>query len=244
VSSKLHRCSLLFFLVGGATAQDVPNQPESIQKSLKVPRIVCPGDPAGNLASVDCSYSGKQRLLDFVTSSVTDQAALGAVFFGLVAEARHDPAQLKRDWVGLGYRVGSRYGQNLAKGITELGVGAIMQVDPRHITYASDPRVQKHQSGLRPRVLHAFMDWLTVRRSSPNGGGRPLPNVPLFAGAAASGFSGYAWYPSPLATPKEAALRAGSSLGTALAASFYTEFQPEVGRLLGAIFRRRTSPTP
>jgi hypothetical protein len=231
-------------LAGVAFAQNAPNQPANIQNSLKVKRIVCPGDPAGNLASVDCSYTAKQRMLDFVSSSVTDQAALGAVFFGLVAEARQDPAQWKRDWVGLGYRVGSRYGQNFAKGVTELGVGAIMQVDPRHISYASDPRVKNHQSGVRPRVQHAFMDWLTVRRSAQNGGGSPLPNVPLFAGAAASGFSGYAWYPSPLATPKEAALRAGSSLGTALAASFYTEFQPEVGRLLGAIFKRRTPPTP
>jgi hypothetical protein len=55
---------------------------------------------------------------------------------------------------------------------------------------------------------------------------------------------GYDWYPARLNTPQQAAMRASFSLGTALGASFYTEFQPEIGRLLGGILKRRAAKTP
>jgi hypothetical protein len=210
---------------------------------LAVKRVVCPGDPSGNLASVDCNYTMTLRLTDFVSGSVTDQALLGAVFFGSVAELRKDPPEWKRNWSGYGYRVGSRYAQNLSKGLTEFTFGVIMRTDPRHVSYASDPRIKVHKSGVVPRIGHAFADWATVRRTSEKGDGIPLPNLPLFAGAAASGFVGNAWYPDRLSTPGQALLRGSSSLGTALASSFYTEFSPEIGRMLGAIFKRRPSAT-
>jgi hypothetical protein len=214
----------------------------AMQGQLAVPRRTCPGDPAGNLASIDCNFTPSQRREQFVTGSVTDQALLGAVFFGSVAQLMDDPAEWKKDWTGLGERIGARYAQNFTKGLTEYAFSAMLYTDPRHVSYANDPRVGNHKLGVKPRIGHAFMDFLSVRRSSQNGDGRALPNVPLFAGAAASGFVGYAWYPDRLATPQEAARRASFSLGTALAASFYTEFQPEVGRLLGAIFKRGRAP--
>jgi hypothetical protein len=232
------RCFLLLagFTASQAFPADGPNRAATIAEVAKN----CPGEPPGNLASIDCSFSESSRIEQFVAGSLTDQAILSATFFGFVAQLRKDPAEWKRDGAGFGYRVGTRYAQNMAKGLTGYGFGAAMRVDPRHISYAGDPRIGKHNPGVRPRIGHAFMDWLTVRRSSPNGAGKPLPNLPLLAGAAASGFAGYAWYPDRLATPKEAALRASSSLGTALAASFYNEFQPEVSRLLSTLFKRRT----
>jgi hypothetical protein len=231
---------------GVALSQNLPDQQSlaNPQNLLKIPRKNCPGDPPGNLSSFDCSFHESTRFEQFVSGSVTDQAVLSATFFGFVAQLRKDPNEWKQDWGGFGYRVGSRYAQNMAKGLTEYGFGALMRVDPRHTTYASDPRIQQHKTGVTPRIGHAFMDWLTVRRSSPDGNGRALPNLPLFLGAGASGFSGYAWYPDRLATPGQAALRGSSSLGTALAASFYAEFQPEISRLLGAIFKSKAPAQP
>ncbi|HEV2200498.1 MAG TPA: hypothetical protein VGR73_11815 [Bryobacteraceae bacterium] len=225
-----------------AFPQSAPAIP-AMQGQLAVPRRTCPGDPAGNLASIDCNFTPSQRWEQFVTGSVTDQALLGATFFGSIAQLMDDPAEWKKDWTGLGERIGARYAQNFAKGLTEYTFSAMLYTDPRHVSYANDPRIANHKRGVKPRIGHAFMDFLSVRRSSPSGDGRALPNVPLFAGAAASGFVGYAWYPDRLATPQQAAQRASFSLGTALAASFYNEFQPEVGRLLGAIFKRGKTPS-
>jgi hypothetical protein len=181
------------------------------------------------------------RAEGFVSSSLTDQAALGALFFGFIAQWQNSPREWHRDWTGFGDRVGSRYAQNMAKGLAELTFGSLLRDDPRHISYASDPRIcaSQRKTGISPRVGHAFMDFFTVRRSSKKGTGRRIPNISLFAGAAASGFVGNAWYPPSQATAGQAVIRASYSLGTALFSSFYTEFKPEVGRLLGAMFKRR-----
>lgn len=233
----------------------LPAYPQSMQRALG--RQTCPGMPAGDLSQTDCSFTPSLRLEQFVTTSVTDQAMLGAAFFGLMAQFQNNPAEWGRGWEGYGYRVGTRYAQGLAKGLTNYTIGAIMHDDPRNITYASDPAYClpgpngnlpgppcKHvrQTGVSPRIRHVFLNWIAVRHSNVLGDGKRLPNVPLFAGAAASGFVGYAWYPDHLATPQQAGLRASYSLATALGSSFYNEFQPEIGRLLGAIFRRGSTP--
>jgi hypothetical protein len=206
-------------------------------------RRTCPGDPPANLTSIDCNFTNRQRVTTLVTGSITDQAILGAVFFGAVAQVRNNPAEWTRDGSGFGYRVGSRYAQGLSKGVVEFGFGELMRTDPRHVSYASDPRV-KDPPTTRRRIGHAFMDFLTVRRSAVDGGGRPLPNLPLFAGATASGLVGNLWYPDSQTRASQTAMRATGSLATALAASFYTEFSPEIGRLLGAITKRGKNPAP
>jgi len=230
--------------------QDEPAA-RSLQRTLPVPRWTCPGDPAGALGSIDCSFTMTMRLQEFLGGSVTDQAALEAIFFGGFAQWMDSPKEWKQDWTGFGYRVGSRYAQGAAKGLAELAVGAAMRTDPRHVSYLSDPgrvadcetigqvKQRDHSPKVMPRVGHAFLDWVSVRQSSPCNGGKRLPNLPLFAGAAASGFVGNAWYPEELITPGQAGIRASYSLATALGSSFYTEFQPEIGRALGWIFKRR-----
>jgi hypothetical protein len=222
-------------------------------------RRTCPGDPAGNLASVDCSFTLTLRFQNLVTSSISDQAMLGSVFYGTIAHVMNDPHEWGRGWAGFGDRVGSRYGQNLGKGIVEFSFGAALKIDPRHVSYASDPLIQPAAAGqgcvgapapgtvvpatVRRRIGHAFMDFLTVRRSSEDGCGHRLPNIPLFAGSAAGAFVGDLWYPPSARTPEEIGLRAAGSLATALGSSFYTEFSPELGRVLGAIFKTGKTPT-
>jgi hypothetical protein len=220
----------------------------AIQETLG--RVTCPGDPPGNLASLNCFYTERMRFDHFLGASVTDQAVLGATFWGLVAHVRDSPPEWDQGWDGFGRRVGTRYAQNFAKGATVLAVGMLMRSDPRHVSYASDPLIDKaqraravsarrHRSGrVWTRVGHAVMDWATVRQSAKNGDGARRPNLPLFAGAAASGFTGNIWSPERLTTPSETMKRIGGSLGTALFASFYNEFSPEIGRVLGRLTRR------
>jgi hypothetical protein len=41
---------------------------------LAMHRVVCPGDPAGNLASFNCNFTPELRLEEFIGNGVTDQA--------------------------------------------------------------------------------------------------------------------------------------------------------------------------
>jgi hypothetical protein len=231
---------------------------ESIQKRFG--RATCPGDPPGNLGSLNCEFTKTMRLQKFIGGSVTDQALLSASFFGTVAHFRDQPPEWGGGWEGLGKRIGTRYGQGVAKGLAVFGVGLLVRDDPRLVDYASDPLIDKKQRERVPtlarerrgrawtRIGHAFMDFATVRKSAPMGDGGRQPDWPLFAGAVVSGYAGNLWAPERLTTPEETAKRIGGSLGTALFASFYNEFSPEVGRLLGRLFRRgatsQTSATP
>ena len=215
-----------------------PQQQKDTQKALQ--RETCPGDPPGNLELTDCSFTQRKRLTEFVGGSLTDQAIIGAAFFGAIAELRGEPPEWKQNWGGLGSQVGTRYAQNLTKGLTVYAISSAMKADPRHVSYLSDPgtKLTSKAPGFGPRLGHVFVDWATVRRSAENGAGRRMPNLPLFAGAAASGYVGNLWYPDRLSNNSQALQRGVGSLGTALMSSFYTEFSPEITRALGAMFKR------
>ena len=102
---------------------------------------VCPGAFPTDLTATDCRYKIKQRTLDFVSGSVTDQAILGAVVFGLGAQVTQSPSEWKRTWDGYGRRAGSRYTQAVGKGAAQYLVGLIVNDDPRFLAYRDDPRV-------------------------------------------------------------------------------------------------------
>ena len=231
---SLRHFILYALVVVGLAALSVAQPADSKPKFL-----TCPGDPPGNLASLDCNFTPKMRLDAFVSSSVTDQAAIGALFFGSLAQFQNSPSEWGRGWSGFGKRAGSRYAQNMTKGLAEFTVGTVLGTDPRPVSYSSDPLISNYRPGLSPRIGHAFVDFLTTRISKGDGKGSRLPNLPLFAGAAASAFVGNTWYPQTQTTAKEVGIRAASSLGTALAGRFYNEFKPEVNRLLAVIFRKR-----
>jgi hypothetical protein len=228
----------LFPAAGSAQTVQTPQEMRNLQTSLGGRN--CPGDPAGNLASFDCSFTARMRALDFVGTSVTDQALLGATFFGSFAYFTHrDPSEWGRGWGSFGRSIGTRYVQNLSKGTATYAVGMALGADPRNLSLLNDPGFPHDEpSSKRARVGHAVFDWVSVRRSSRDGNGRRLPNLPLWTGAAVSGLVGNAFQPSGKATTESAIVTATSSLATALAFSFYTEFSPELGRVLGGLVKR------
>lgn len=128
---------LLVSAAAFARSQSIPvNFPSKIQ--------VCPGSfPTDLTQTLDCSYKPKQRFLDFVTGSITDQSVLGAAVFGLGAQIIKSPSEWGRTWDGYGRRVGSRYTQAVGKGAAQYIVGSILQDDPRFLAYRDDPGVIK-----------------------------------------------------------------------------------------------------
>ncbi|HWZ44662.1 MAG TPA: hypothetical protein VNW97_14390 [Candidatus Saccharimonadales bacterium] len=209
-------------------------------------RPSCPGSFPTDLTVTDCRFKIGKRFENFVNGSLTDQSIASAAFFGLVAQGLQTPGELKRTWDGYGRRVGVRYNQAVAKGSAQFLVGRILHDDPRHIRYYDEPGYIKQQANSVKfdrhapwhRTWHAVFDSITVRQSSENGHGRRLPAFSRFAADYGGAYGGYAWYRGPENTFKKATLRATGSLGTELLSSFYTEFKPEVGRAMGAVFKR------
>jgi hypothetical protein len=227
------------------------------------PIHVCPGAFPTDLTATDCRYNPKQRSLDFVAGSVTDQAILGAVIFGAGAQIIQSPPEWKRTWDGYGRRVGSRYTQQIGKGAAQYLVGLMLKDDPRFLAYHDDPGVlRKHQAAVYAlkegpsssqnlealshdgwqRFGHVWYDVITVRRSTMTGDGRRIPAFSRFAGEFGGAYAGYPWYPASENTFPQVGQRAAGAFGSALLQSFYTEYKPEITNLLGAIFRRGSQP--
>jgi len=257
------------FLCASLSAYSQQNdnpQENARRRADTIGRLTCPGGFPTDLTVINCSYTLRQRGNDFFTGSVSDQAILGAVVFGAGAQILKSPGEWGRTWDGYGRRVGVRYNQAVAKGAAEFLIGSAFSEDPRHISYRSDPhfvnlqrdrlnRIASGKSvdrdpydqtapGAWKRIGHAFYDSVSVRRSRPDGNGSRWPAVSRFVGAFASGYGGYAWYKRPENTFANAGLRAAQSFGTDVAASFYTEFSPDISKLLGAVLKRGRQQKP
>jgi len=152
------------------------------------PIRVCPGAFPTDLQATDCKYTASQRVLDFVSGSVTDQAVLGAVVFGLGAQVIQSPSEWKRTWDGYGRRVGSRYTQALGKGTAQYLFGLMLNDDPRFLAYRNDPSVITRR--------RTAVSALTTRSSSgPASAGTSLSTESLDA-LSHDGWQrfGHAWY--------------------------------------------------
>jgi hypothetical protein len=241
--------------------QGPPQTPaQAQQQGEKNAFIPCPGTFPTDLTVTDCRFKIGKRFENFANGSLTDQAMAGAAFYGLMAQGLQTPSEWHRTWEGYGLRVGVRYNQAVAKGTAQFLVGWILQDDPRHIGYYDDPGyLRKHvklangagestttadwagpvdrHAGLK-RAWHAVYDSITVRHSTRNGLGARIPAFSRFAADFGSAYGGYAWYRGPENTFEKAGLRAAGSLGSELVSSFYTEYKPEIGRALGALFKR------
>ena len=165
-------------------------QPQAVVTSPPTftPITVCPGAFPTDLEATDCRYTPSQRALDFVSGSVTDQAVLGAVVFGLGAQVIQSPSEWKRTWDGYGRRVGSRYTQALGKGAAQYLFGSILSDDPRFLAYRNDPGVIARR--------RAAVSALTVSGSShlaPSGASTSAQSLDALSHDGWQRF-GHAWY--------------------------------------------------
>jgi hypothetical protein len=92
------------------------------------------------------------------------------------------------------------------------------------------------------RFGHAWFDVITVRHSRSDGNGARIPAFSRFAGELGGAYAGYPWYPGAENTALQVGERAAGAFGTAALSSFYTEYKPEIGNLLGALIRRGRQP--
>ena len=91
--------SLLLLTTLAACAASVCAQVTPMTPSTTI--RVCPGAFPTDLTATDCRYQPKQRILDFVSGNVTDQAILSAVVFGLGAQIINSPVGMEAHLVGI-----------------------------------------------------------------------------------------------------------------------------------------------
>lgn len=245
---------LLLASTTGVHAQAIPiSIPHTVQ--------VCPGAFPTDLTKTDCRYTVRQRTLDFLTGSITDQAGLGAIFYGFGAQIIQSPSEWKRTWYGYGQRVGVRYTQAVGKGTAQYLSGLILRDDPRFLAYNNDPAVIRRRQRAIERLPsgdksldrmthdgwrrfgHALYDVVTVRISTQSGDGRRIPAISRFAGEFAGAYAGYPWYPSRENDFVNVGQRTAGAFGTAVLSSFWTEYHVEVTNVLGALLHRNARST-
>ena len=140
---------------------------------------------------------------------------------------------------GLSRRFGTRLSQSLAKSTGETLVDLALHQDPRF--YAS------RKTGFWPRLGFALSRVVIVRRDcdpSMETQCREQFAAGRIAGALSSGFVGMAWTPDPMNTPQRALTRSATSLSGVVASSVFKEFQPDLTRLVSAIFTRPPKAAP
>lgn len=257
----------LFLLSMGAAAQLGPSPlpPPTTERFTEPDRqagkLVCPGGFPTDLTATNCEFTPGARLQQWITTSFTDQALLGAVAFGTAAELIRSPSEWPRSWEGLGQRVGVRYTQGAARGSAEYLVGTLLRDDPRHLSYKNDPHthyglkvVSCSASGIETRwygaaghmalrrIGHPLLDSVTVLHSDPCGNGSRLPALDRLVGIWAGAYAGDPWYPRAENTPQNVGQRAAMAYGTTLLGSFYTEFSPEILREVSRVFSASRRP--
>jgi hypothetical protein len=155
----------LLLIAQFALIQEARPQTVATPSSMFTPITVCPGAFPTDLEATDCRYKPSPRALDFVSGSVTDQAVLGAVVFGLGAQVIQSPSEWKRTWDGYGRRVGSRYTQALGKGAAQYLVGLMLNDDPRFLAYRNDPGViTRRRSAVSALTARSALDLAQIER--------------------------------------------------------------------------------
>lgn len=263
--------TLVLALLAILTSFSVRAQPQAQTEQhfstgpAQIGKLTCPGGFPTDLSVTTCEFSTRQRLQQWVNSSVTDQAILGAVVYGAGAQIIRSPGEWGRTWGGYGDRVGVRYSQAAARGTAEFLVGSLIRDDPRHLSYKDDPRtaygmkIKSCHSGIITtdtypvpthlvlrRIGHAFLDSVTVRISNACGIGQPIPAFDRLVGVSASAYGGYPWYPGAENKLPNIGQRAAAAYGSTLLGSFYTEFNPELFLGLTKLFvhNRKSSAPP
>ncbi len=184
----------------------------------------------------DLPMSGKDKACYWWTNSFNAQMLFGAAFttaLDPIFNGSSDPywGQGAR---GFSKRFGTRVAQSMTKGTGQALVGALFKEDPRFFV--------SRKQGFWPRFGFALAHTLIVK----NDNGRQQLSAGRLAGAFSSGFVGMAWTPGPINSVDNALVRTGTAMGGVLAGSLWTEFQPDVMKLVSSMFRRppKAAPAP
>jgi hypothetical protein len=195
----------------------------------------CPGGFPSDLTQQNCSYTQRQRTVDWVSTSFTDQAMLTSAAASLMGFAlASPPTTWPRTTLGYARDWRASYFSGMANGTTQYVFNALLRFNPEHVSCSTDAFIKEELASedsavtkkdaarvaadvndactWNRRVLHVLLDTVATRRSTLDGRGRLFWPSPRLAGAFAGAYSESPWEP-PFGNTRSAILtRAGESL--------------------------------
>jgi hypothetical protein len=191
------------------------------------------------------ALSARQKFCYFLEKrAVTPSGVFGAAFTAGFAQLTNNPKEWGGGAAGYGRRFGTRFAQGLTKSSTESLVGILDREDPRLSPSSEAGTMLSAPSRIVPRLGKALLKTIwTPRNPSEEGIARNGLAYSRIAGSFASGFIGMSWTPGPDNTVGQALGRTGTAFAGYAATNVWTEFQPDIVRLVGAMIGQR-KPKP
>jgi hypothetical protein len=208
----------ILFIPAAAPDQTVPQAAAPIPPAKPIP-------PCNSYRlQYDYPLSPVQRSCIWASNLLTTSAVFGAAFGAGYAQLfKTDPPQWGYGPEGYARSYGTRYAAGMSKATGEYLAGLILKEDLR-------PRLS-HKHNPFARIWYAGSSLVVDRRRSG-----PRFAAATLVGAAASGFTGMAFYPAGSNTVADALERSGMSLAGSLAYAELYEFEPDIFKLLGKLF--------
>jgi hypothetical protein len=246
-----------------------PGAPEGSSAWTWMPEHECPGGFPSDLTRLNCRYTQRQRTLEWVSTTLTDEAtltsasaALGAFFFA------ESPTTWPR--TGLGYLRDWRasYFSGLGNGTTQYLLNTAFDFNPDHVSCRTSaflnnqslmPLVSKDPNYLvdqsvelegkieractwYKRIGHVVLDTVATRKSTLPGKAKLNWPSPRLAGAFAGAYAESPWEPPTDNSTQAIFTRAGESLIVPAIGALFNEYPS----LLQVITKplHRTKPLP
>ncbi len=201
----------------------------------------------GQVAEPATPLTAHQKFCYFLEKrAITPSGIFGAAFTAGFAQLTNDPKEWGGGLAGYGSRFGTRFTQGLTKSTTDSLIGIVDHEDPRLHASSEAGTMLSEPSRILPRLGKALLKTIWTPRDPYSDGSARTSSLAYsrIAGSFASGFIGMAWTPGPGNTIGQAFGRSGTAFAGYAATSIWTEFQPDVLHLVGAMIGQHKPRSP
>jgi len=167
--------------------------------------------------------SGKQRVRWAASETFGLESWLVGIWTAGIGTARNKPEEYGPHWDGFAKRYGIRFSGIAASNTIEAGLGALWGEDPRYVRSQNSP--------FKKRVGNVFLYTFMAR----NREGKRMPAYARYIAIPGNNFLSNTWRVGSEATTNDALARTGYGLIADVAGNAWSEFWPDVRRM---VFRR------
>jgi hypothetical protein len=209
--------SVLFLNVTAGRTQE-PEKPEA-------PAAKPQGPPEQNLKVIPAQapyepISGKQRIQWAALQTFGPESLLLGNWTAAVGTARNRPEEYGPHWDGFAKRYGMRFTGVAASNTIEAGLGSLWGEDPRYVRNQTLP--------FKKRIGHVFLLTFTAR----NRQGKLQPAYARYIAIPGSNFLSNTWRVNSESTTDDALARTGYGVLSQISGNAWSEFWPDVKRLV------------
>jgi hypothetical protein len=209
--------SILFLSAAEGRAQE-PEKPDA-------PAAKPQGPPEQNLRVIAAQapyepISGKQRIAWAALQTFGPESLLVGTLSAGIGTAVDKPEEYGPHWAGFAKRYGMRFTGIAASNTIEAGLGAIWGEDPRYVRNQNLP--------FKRRIGNVFLLSVAAR----NRQGQLMPAYARYIAIPGNNFLANTWRVSSESTTNDALARTGYGFLSEIASNAWSEFWPDVKRLV------------